>query len=292
MADFFHRNWQRKRWPWGVMFFLPALIVGILTLASHPPSPAFHTATDLVADPIAAPSILSQAQPSSPLQGFPAPQPHPLPLTLANWQDSNPADDYFSQVKPTKLGYLVWSQFPIKVYVEYAADTSSPPTRQLQVWAETVQQAVQEWQAYLPLTLVQQPDQADIKILAETPPLRRLAPAASDDAANRNSLLPLPRARAAETRYKFYLQRSDTAPPILAHRFTISLKPGQSIRSIHAAARHELGHALGIWGHSPLKSDVLYFAQVRHPPPISARDLNTLKRIYQQPTRLGWPLPR
>jgi predicted Zn-dependent protease len=34
----------------------------------------------------------------------------------------------------------------------------------------------------------------------------------------------------------------------------------------------------------------MYFSQVREPPPISARDINTLKRIYQQPTRLGWPV--
>jgi predicted Zn-dependent protease len=33
---------------------------------------------------------------------------------------------------------------------------------------------------------------------------------------------------------------------------------------------------------------VPYFSQVRNPPPISPRDVNTLKRIYQQPTSLGW----
>jgi hypothetical protein len=35
----------------------------------------------------------------------------------------------------------------------------------------------------------------------------------------------------------------------------------------------------------------MYFAQVRTPPVISARDINTLKRVYQQPTQLGWPIP-
>ena len=54
---------------------------------------------------------------------------------------------------------------------------------------------------------------------------------------------------------------------------------------------HEIGHALGIWGHSPEVTDALYFAQVRQPPLISARDVNTRKRVYAQPTRLGWAVP-
>ena len=39
---------------------------------------------------------------------------------------------------------------------------------------------------------------------------------------------------------------------------------------------------------SLVTSDALYFSQVPNPPSISARDINTLKRIYQQPTLLGW----
>jgi predicted Zn-dependent protease len=56
---------------------------------------------------------------------------------------------------------------------------------------------------------------------------------------------------------------------------------------IASAARHEFGHALGIWGHSPQPEDVMYYSQVQSPPNISPRDINTLKKIYQQTTRLG-----
>ncbi|MEB3336124.1 MAG: hypothetical protein VKJ46_01590 [Leptolyngbyaceae bacterium] len=222
--------------------------------------------------------------------GLPSPQTHPLPKTLAQWRDPKNQEDYFDQIQPTEVGYLIWSRFPVKVYVEQGDPTvvsgsSTPPRqhKQFQAWTEAVLQAVREWNSYLPLTVVEQPDLADITIWRSVPPIQR----------SRGN--PPPRIRSAETRYTLYKQTvgnsGEKALTILSHRCTILLKPSQTIPYIQAAARHELGHALGIWGHSPQPTDALYFAQVRNPPPISSRDLNTLKRVYEQPTRLGWPLP-
>ncbi len=217
---------------------------------------------------------------------LPAPQTHPLPTTLTQWQDASGNGDYFSEVKLTSVGYLVWSQFPVKIYVERPNDSaeSSASLQRFQNWIDAVLQAVQEWSVYLPLEVVSQPEGADILIRRSRPPLQT--------SINRETgKLNLPRARSAETRYEFYLRQAGNAPDsVLSQRFTIQLSPDQTLEYTLATARHELGHALGLWGHSPLETDTMYFSQVRNPPKISPRDINTLKRVYEQPTRLGWPL--
>jgi predicted Zn-dependent protease len=231
------------------------------------------------------PSSLVVAAESS-LSSLPTPQTHPLPTPLAQWQDTTGTGDYFSEVKLTPVGYLVWSQFPVKIYVEQPTDSTESPSslQRFQNWVDAVLQAVREWSVYLPLEVVAQPAAADISILRSRPPLQA--------SLNRETgKLNLPRARSAQTRYEFYLRSAvEAAEEVLSHRFTIKLSPDQTVEYTIATARHELGHALGIWGHSPLETDTMYFSQVRNSPQISARDINTLKRIYEQPTPLGWPL--
>ncbi|MGL5081020.1 MAG: peptidase [Microcoleaceae cyanobacterium] len=201
------------------------------------------------------------------------PRIHPLPPELAKWPDQTPDDgapdrDYFDQIEPIALGYLVWSGFPIKIYVEPVIPSTSS-----QNWSAEVRSAILDWGSYLPLEIVDRPDSAKIQIFRRRPPLEP------------ENL----RASSAETRYQIFTEGEDGVQR-LAHRFVIWLSPSQTGKYVAAAARHEFGHALGIWGHSPVKTDVMYFSQVGEPPPISPRDVNTLKRIYQQPTRLGWPV--
>jgi predicted Zn-dependent protease len=202
-------------------------------------------------------------------------QVHPLPQTLAQWNEAqNGQGDYFDQIKPSRPGFLVWSHWPIQVYI------APPPKSALikpEAWHNAILQAIKDWQPYLPLSLAASPTDADITISANPPQQRSGA-----------------RVRSAETRFELYTNGDLAAPsarPILAHRISIYIRPSQTIPYLSAAARHELGHGLGIWGHSQNPADVMYFAQVRNPPAISVRDINTLKRIYQQPTQLGWPIP-
>lgn len=199
------------------------------------------------------------------IAALPTAQRHPLPPTLAQWHSLSDRGDYFDQVERTTPNYLVWSEFPIKVYVDTGRDGGRS-----HVWINGVKSAIAQWNVYLPLTIVAQAQDADITIVRSAPPLR----------------FPLVgRARSAETRFELYTKGS---PGILYHRCSIFIQPSQADVYLLAAARHELGHALGIWGHSPLETDAMYFSQVRDPSPISERDVNTLKRVYEQPTRLGW----
>ncbi|MGI0490234.1 hypothetical protein ACN4EG_00365 [Alkalinema pantanalense CENA528] len=221
------------------------------------------------------------ATPAPDPTSLPELQVHPLPPPLASWNDRS--GDYFDQVQSLPIGALIWSQFPVPVYVEPAKSQAE------QVWQDQVQQAVRDWNAYLPLALTDDRTQAEIQIQRTSLPLK-WTPGSRE----------IPRVRMAETRYELYWQKTESSPvpsspamnqPKLCHRCTIAIRSGQPKDTLLAAARHELGHALGIWGHSPQETDVLYFSQVKHPPSISPRDVNTLKRVYEQPTRLGWPAP-
>ncbi|TVU55155.1 MAG: peptidase [Arthrospira sp. PLM2.Bin9] len=193
--------------------------------------------------------------------------PHPLPPSLEQWQDPTDSGDYFDQIAPPRFGHLVWSSFPVRVYIESPTDPGA------ENWRDLVLDAVMDWNPYLPIEVIEDSDRAEIQIFRRRPPLQP------------GNL----RASSAEARYQLFKAITGKDSYILGHRFTIWLSPTQSGKYITAATRHEFGHALGIWGHSPMETDVMYYSQVREPPPISPRDVNTLRRIYEQPTQLGWP---
>ncbi|MGF1480046.1 MAG: peptidase [Cyanophyceae cyanobacterium] len=254
------RSWWRKR---RIVLIGVALATSIMAVGWPAPGSAYYSAGVSMG--------LKQAQTT-----LPTLQSHPLPPSLAQWQATE--ENYFSAVASTPVGYLIWSEFPVKVYLERPPLTNAAAsTQRFQQWVDAVQSAIQEWNRYFPLVAVEQPEIADIVIERSHPPRKVTV--------REDGLLNIPRARSAQTTYRFYLQQS-----ILSHRMLIQIRPGQSPAATQATARHELGHALGIWGHSPSPSDALYFSQVRDSPAISPRDINTLKKIYQQPTRLGWKL--
>ncbi|MEB3210554.1 MAG: hypothetical protein VKL39_04340 [Leptolyngbyaceae bacterium] len=240
---------------------------------------------------------------------------HPLPELLAAWndpalEDSASQGDYFDAIAPSPLGYLVWSRFPITIFVEppdaeFTGDANVgeggmlgdadvngaspkvlpplPPSPQIhRQWYDAVLGAIAQWSVYLPLESVNESADADIRIWAVAPPLQVTFDASEPQ---------FEPARAAETRYEFYIDAQADGTQVLAPRYDIKIKPGQSFQQIQATTRHELGHALGLWGHSPLQTDVLYASQIHAPPQISARDVRTLKAVYEHPTQLGWPLP-
>jgi predicted Zn-dependent protease len=208
---------------------------------------------------------------------------HPLPTFFANLKTEDNLSDYFSEIKTTPVGYLIWTNFPLKIYLEKPTETdlNIASNRRFLHWVEIIRKGILEWSEYLPIIEVETEELADILITRNAPPLQpKFNP--------KTGLFDFPPATIAETKYTFYL--SENNPPLLLHKMTITVSPNLADESTLSAIRHELGHAFGIWGHSQNINDALYFSQVRDTPPISFRDLNTLKKIYQQPTKLGWPI--
>jgi predicted Zn-dependent protease len=212
-------------------------------------------------------------------QSLPPEQVHPIPAILTQAvQRLNPdvePGDYFDAIERKGVGYLIWSQFPVTVAIDASGSDR---------WKAQITAAVVEWQRYFPLKIVSTPETADIRIQA-----KRLALKPDPKTGK------LPRFRSAETHYDVFVSkasdRSDgETQQYLSHRMTIDLAPGQADGVILSVARHEIGHAIGLWGHSPNPNDIMYFSQVSKAPLISSRDLRTLQRVYSQPTRLGWAI--
>ncbi|MEB3229197.1 MAG: matrixin family metalloprotease [Synechocystis sp.] len=226
-------------------------------------------------------SVASAQSPGHVHLGLPDAAIHPLPTSLQDLSLTT-TDDYFDLIETSSLGYLIWSEFPVTVYLDIPQNLAptSAEAKRLHIWTTAIKTAIADWQQFFPLAIVTETDQADIHISYREPPLNRKVDPET-------GLITFGRARTAQTRYEFYW--SDETPSRLRHRMAIDIKPGLSELSLQATARHELGHGLGIWGHSDRQADALYPSQTRDVPPISPRDLKTLWRIYQQPTRLGWP---
>ncbi|WP_083998012.1 matrixin family metalloprotease [Picosynechococcus sp. PCC 7003] len=257
--DGIFRTWRRHPWGWRFWFGL----LGGLAIALGLQWGSYGLGPEL-------------------LTRLPQSQTHPLPETLQGTSDPiTAAEDYFGAVTPSPLGHLIWSEFPVNVYVAPLDPAASPAAQQRQQqWQWATIAAIAQWQTYLPLLILETADTADIVIQRQAPPAQReIDP---ETGKIRYSL-----GRNAETRYEFYIDDRN----ILRHRMTILLNDHQGAIATQNTACHELGHALGIWGHSPNAEDALFPRQMGTQARISAADINTLRKIYQQPTRLGWPMP-
>lgn len=217
-------------------------------------------------------------------QSLPEAAIHPLPETLTQWQPEPSAlRDYFEQIQPTPLGYLIWSDFPVTIFYSDIDPDLSPNQQQTQLnWDKAVQQAIANWSEFLPLQTIDDAEQADILILREPPPVQKTVNPETGETE-------FSFARNAETRYRLYLDDQLSGTQV-SQQMTIYLSPHQRLEATFNTANHELGHALGIWGHSDNSKDVLFSRQTANNTGITTADINTLKKIYQQPTQLGWPL--
>lgn len=147
-------------------------------------------------------------------------------------------------------------------------------------WHRAVLAALATWQRLVPVTLVTDPDRAQIRIQRRRPPLQELDG----------------RLRASHGRAMLRLvqvERQGLWRP--EPQVMVLIGPGQGDSALQATALHELGHAFGLWGHSDRTGDALAAVPGARPVlALSDRDRRTLVWLYDQPTNFGrsdGPLP-
>ena len=176
---------------------------------------------------------------------------------------------YASSIATTSLGPPVLKHWC--VWVQPAAAT--PVNRWDQRWLDQVSSALTTWSALVPLTLVDNPDQANVLIHRQRPARRQVAGVwrASN---GRTQLQVVDVQRQGRRRLE----------PLVK----VMVSPGLRAEALQATALHELGHAFGLWGHSSVPTDVLAISQGERPVLVpSQRDRLTLAWVMQQTTRFG-----
>lgn len=215
-----------------------------------------------------------------------------LPPTLRASRYVPKAGDYYQEVASASVG-LPWSEFPVKVFAD------NPPEE----WRSALKEALGAWSAVLPLQPASAREEADIVI----------------------SWARLPEGKMGMEHGWTTVRKEDERVVERRKRSFISLDHSRrwSQREMRAALLHELGHALGIGGHSDGARDAMFpaeqslsevsrggvsgaqpvgggsagiFTRTRLNTKLTPRDVNTVIRLYNCPgplvtLKLG-PSPR
>ena len=211
------------------------------------------------------PALLRSEQlslaPSAAASGPPAPDPE--------------GRDYRHQLRPTPAGWPVRQHWCVWIEPAGAPAGSAAEARE-QRWLSAVLAGLEPWQELLSISLVNAPEQAQVRIWRRQPPLLRL---------------PNGRTRASNGRAMLQLLLVDRGRGREAEpRVEVLLTPGRAPAALQATALHELGHAFGLWGHSDQPDDAM--AAVPGPVPVlqlSPRDRATLQWLMRQDSRLQTP---
>ena len=179
------------------------------------------------------------------------------------------APGYGSVLATTSLGPPVLQKWC--VWLEPA--DHQPPDRWEERWTMAVEASLSVWEEVLPITRVMSPAQAHIQIFQRRPPRRRIG--SQWRASNGRSRLQVVE---VQRRGQWRLEP----------RVDVLVSPELRASVIEATAIHELGHAFGLWGHSPQPNDVMAVHQNQKPVvKLSQRDRVTLNWLYQRATGFG-----
>ena len=211
------------------------------------------------AAPDPCPPVLAQRPiPAAEASAAPAPGPSPSPTNA----------DYRHRLRPTPLG---WARLPHWcLWIEPGASTG-PAALWDGRWRQAVEGALARWQRVLPITVVDDPERAQVRLLRRRPPVQ------NGRASHGRATLMLVEVRRGEP-------GQPASPWQIEPQVTVQLSPGQGVPAMQATALHELGHAFGLWGHSDQPGDALAALPGSRPVlELSPRDRATLLWLQAQP---------
>lgn len=259
--------------------FLGAAAVALLGAVSLPwaARPAATAPGAVASDPCPPASAVLVLDPAGP-PGPPAPAglpgPPPGATTAAAPIPREPSSpDYRGRIRPTPYGWPRRDHWC--VWIEPLQGTGADRLWQGR-WLAAVEAALDEWHRHLPITVVEDPSRAQVRLRRIRPPL--LGEGRRRRASHGRAILELVEVERLGSRRR-------------EPRVEVLISPGQRQEGIQATALHELGHAFGLWGHSDHSGDAM--AAVPGPMPVlrlSDRDRATLRWLQAQPG-LADPLP-
>ncbi len=177
----------------------------------------------------------------------------PISAAAKNMPLDKKAGDYTAQISKFAGSFARWTSLPVKVHV---------PMNTPENWKLPLDTAVRKWSQYLPTVIAPAQEQADIEIGW----INHLAP--------RQLGITNLEIFNGRPRVTVYLLRPNYYPPDISER------------KLEQVAIHELGHALGLFGHSSNPADIMFSLDASSKTGalkgsgISPRDINTLQRIY------------
>lgn len=197
--------------------------------------------------------------------------PYPAALQPSHYVAAD--SDYYQEIAEQSESRK-WNTFPIKVCIGNVPEAN---------WAQGAREALKIWQDMLPLELVAEPQEADIRFNWEADPDMEAGQVGE------------------ETDWVQFRRVGSALSGRKVAVVSVNLSRRWSKDEMRAIVLHELGHALGIAGHSPSKGDIMYwkvqesnrrlsvpgviypiaFKSLVSKP--SQRDLNTLIRLYNTP---------
>jgi predicted Zn-dependent protease len=192
-----------------------------------------------------------------------------------------PADgrglDYRHRLRSTPAGWPVRDHWCLWIEPEQAPAGTAASQRE-QHWRQAVLAGLKPWQALLGVTLVNDPERAQVRVWRRQPPLQRQGPGPGR-----------PRASSGRAILGLLVVERGTgwqAEP----RVEVLISPGRPPLAMQATALHELGHAFGLWGHSDRPGDALASLPGGTPlVELSPRDRATLLWLLRQSDRLQTP---